>query len=188
MRRDRKFNNAFSILTNLEFSSSSNALHKNKGENGLTFMGIYQVAHPDWVGWDRIIKTLLAQKGNVKEASIILMENTNLPDLVSDFYKKKYWDRARLDEILDQRIGEEIFIFGVNVGMRTAIRKAQKLIGVVADGIIGSQTISALNSYEASKFDMEFDDIEKQYYADLIEKKPSFKCFENGWKNRAEAV
>jgi len=72
--------------------------------------------------------------------------------------------------------------------MRTAARKTQKLVGVVADGIIGNQSIKAINEFDEDLFDMQFDDLELQYYEDIIKKKPSFAMFRNGWKNRALTV
>ncbi len=185
---DNNFIKSFNILMGLEFSNPSNALHKNKGENGLTFMGIYQVAHPNWTGWARVEKELCIANDDIKLASRNLLAKTNIKDLVEDFYKKHYWNRAKLDEIDSSKKCDEIFVFGVNVGMRTAIRKTQKLVGAVADGIIGSQTIKAINEFHEGKFDMMFDDIEIQYYADIIERKPSFARFRNGWENRAKAV
>jgi lysozyme family protein len=185
---DSNFKKAFDILMGLEFSNPSNALHQNKGENGLTFMGIYQVAHPNWAGWGIIKEGIELHNGNIKEASKELYSSTRIQYLVEDFYKEKFWDRAKLDSVESGKKCEEVFIFGVNAGMRTSIRKTQKLVGAVADGIVGSQTIEAINKFPEGKFDMMFDEIEIQYYADIIKKKPSFKIFENGWENRARAV
>lgn len=176
------------ILFGLEFSNPKNALHKNKGENGLTYKGIYQTAHPKWDGWEIIEPLLKLNKNDIKSTSIELDVNNYLNDMVVRFYKSQFWDRARLSEINSQRKADEIFVFGVNVGMRTAIRKTQKLVGATADGIIGSQSIKAINDFDEDLFDMQFDDLELQYYDDIIARKPSFAMFRNGWKNRALAV
>ena len=72
--------------------------------------------------------------------------------------------------------------------MRAAIRKAQRLVKALPDGIVGSLTIKALNEFNPIIFDMVFDEIEKKYYDDLIEKKPSFAVFKKGWHRRAKAV
>lgn len=189
------FNKAFNILMKLEFNSPKNALHKNKGENGLTFMGIYQVAHPDLKIWEIISQTIAMlydsekeEKELISNVSVVLSQDNELKEKVKQFYKKTFWDRAKLDCVNSQKICEEIFIFGVNVGMRNAIRKAQKLIGAIPDGIVGDQTIEALNCCQEDYFDMAFDEIEKRYYADLISKRPSLSIFERGWNKRADAV
>ncbi len=44
------FRKSMEILLKLEFNNPHDALHKNKTENGFTFMGIYQGAHASWSG------------------------------------------------------------------------------------------------------------------------------------------
>ena len=171
------FLKAFKELMLLEYSSKYNMLHKNKGENGFTFMGIYQLAHPLWGGW-KIIKK---HNYNVEK----ITNDKILIDKVKNFYYLNYWTRARLDSVIHFRIALEIFIFGVNVGLRTAVRKTQKLIGVTDDGIIGKQTLRALNVQDVEYFDMAFDEIEIEFYESLIKRRPSFKIFLKGWKRRA---
>lgn len=179
---------ALTELFKLEFSSPRDALHVNPGENGYTFMGVYQAANPGLTLWAMVGSVLKKHGGNIRKASEELYRDPTALRIVEQVYKSAYWDKARLDLVDSQKIAEEIFIFGVNAGMRNAIRKAQKLIGAVPDGIVGSQTIKALNSFDVDKFDFSFDELEKQFYDDLIAKKPSFAQFKNGWYNRAEAV
>lgn len=179
---------ALAELYELEFPNPSRALHKNKGELGLTFMGVYQTAHPKWRGWEIITPIVNKLGGDIKKASKVLYSNQELRELVYRFYEKVFWKKMKLHKVESQKIAEEIFIFGVNAGKRTAIRKAQVLVGVVPDGIIGNQTLGALNKFDENVFDMKFDEIEIKYYDYLISKKPSFKVFKNGWHNRAMAV
>jgi len=183
-----KVEDSLKILFQLEFSIPHNALHKNKGENGLTYKGIYQSAHPKWDGWDIVNAALRFYDNDVKKSSYELFQNEDLDVLVVQFYKDSFWNRAKLSEITSQKKADEIFIFGVNVGMRTAVRKTQKLVGVTADGMIGTKSIAAINMYDEDLFDMQFDEIELKYYDDIIERKPSFAMFKNGWKNRALTV
>jgi lysozyme family protein len=91
----------------------------------------------------------------------------------------------RLDEINSQHIANEIFIFGVNVNWKIAIKEAQKLIGVAADGIIGTQTLKALNNYDEHVFDKKFDDVEIAYYEQIVKNKPHLAHNLKGWINRA---
>ena len=164
------FNDAFQILMRLEFSKPENALHKNPTESGWTFMGIYQ------------------DGGNIEKISRALYASENLRAQVRAFYKEAYWDRMRLDEISSQLKANEMFIFGVNVGVKPAVRVAQQLVGVVNDGIVGDQTIAAINRYDEERFDKQFDRAELEYYNKLIEKNPRLKIYANGWRNRALAV
>lgn len=174
------------FLTRLEFSSPSFVLHKNETENGLTFFGIYECAHPNFKGWE-LVKQVLKGK-SLKEASVILYNNSDLVALVYEFYKREFWDKMRLDEVESDLKASEIFIFGVNVDTKPAVRVLQRLLNVTVDGVMGAQTLKALNAYDEGKFNVEFDSYEIAYYASLVSKNPKLKIYANGWKNRALAV
>lgn len=182
-----KFENSMKILLELEFNSPDNALEWNKTENGYTYMGIYEVAHPTWSGWD-IIRQKREQYQNLKECSRRLYEIDTLTEKVYDFYYAEFWKPYRLNEIKEQHKSDEIFIFGVNTGMKKAIKIAQGVVGVEIDGIIGSQTIKAINDCDYSFFDTTFDDKEIEYYKAIVQSKPNKSIFLNGWINRAEEV
>jgi len=176
-------------LKALEFDNPLNVLHKNAGENGYTYFGIYQTAHPKWSGWREIYRMLKIHK--MSRASHLLYKNQNLTRKVYSFYKDEFWDEMKLDFIHSQKIADELFIFGVNTNPRKAIRKAQKLIGVKVDGWIGQNTIKALNNYDAKKFDIEFDLIEIAYYKFISfvgKNRAKNRRFYRGWVNRAKAV
>lgn len=181
------FNEAFQILTRLEFSKPEDALDRNPTESGWTFMGIYQNAHPGWKGWDKILGAL-AHGGDIEKISRALYASENLRAQVRQFYKEAYWDRMRLDEISSQLKANEMFIFGVNVDIKPAVRVAQQLVGVVNDGIVGDQTVAAINRFDEERFDKQFDRAELEYYNKLIEKNPRLKIYANGWRRRANAV
>lgn len=182
------FKESMKLLTFLEYSNDmSKLLHKNKGEDGLTFYGIYESANPLWAGWYEIKKQLKITP-NLKECSLILSKNEGLMNMANAFIKASYWDKAKLDSVHSQKIADEIFLFGFNVGMKIAIKKAQKLVGVSVDGLIGNKTLQALNSFDENKFDVEFDIEEKEYYDLIIKNKPQYLQFKNGWFKRADFV
>ena len=172
----------------LEFSDSSTALEKNPTEPVYTYMGLYYKAHPEWAGWSIVQSTLEKCKGNMKWASSVLYKNQELTELVYGYYKRRFWDLARLDEVQNQNTADEIMIFGVNVGMIKAIKTAQKLVGVKEDGRVGKETLNALNTFDSEKFDEDFDKLEIAYYDALVEKNPERKIYAKGWRSRAEAV
>ena len=181
------FSEAFQILMGLEFSRPEDALDKNPTESGWTFMGIYQPAHPHWEGWGEVLGAL-ARGGDIEKISRALYASEKLRAQVRAFYKEAYWDRMRLDEVASQVKANEMFIFGVNVGIKPAVRVAQQLVGVVNDGIVGDQTVAAINRFDEERFDKQFDRAELEYYNKLIEKNPRLKIYANGWRNRALSV
>lgn len=178
---------AMKILMGLEFSNPENALHKNPTESGYTYMGIYQKAHPKWIGWS-IINEYLGIYKNIKIASKNLYENEALTRLVNLFYKKMFWDKANLDSITSQKIADEIFIFGVNAGMPIAIKTAQRLVKINPDGDVGEKTINILNNFDENVFDSGYDLLEQKHYDMLIERNPKLKIYANGWRNRSLAA
>lgn len=175
------------VLYKAEFSSPDDALEINETENGYTFMGIYQEENPDWAGWD-IVNQMMKQYGDIKTVSRLLYQNEEMQECVADYYKKEYWDRARLDEVNSQKIANEIFIFGVNAGMSVGVKKAQEVVGVDNDGVIGKMTLKALNEFDENVFDFAYDEEEIEYYKAIVANKPQKARFLNGWINRAHLV
>lgn len=185
---NKKFIDAMDILKEVEHSNRNDKLlHKNTGENGLTFFGIYQSAHPNLKIWKTINKYLEIEP-DIKKCSLLLSNVGDLKDEVYRFYKKEFWDKMQLDKVNSEHICNEMFIFGVNVGYVTCIKETQKLIGVTADGIIGNITLGKLNQVNEVWFDKEFDKVEMAYYERLVEQKPHLAINLKGWFNRAARV
>ena len=181
------YTQAFNLLMSLEFSRPENALHKNPTENGLTFMGIYEAAHPNWQGWGQVRAAINAY-GDLKKASVALYNDDALVNLVASFYKTNYWNALNLDSVDSQIKTNELFCFAVNVGTKSAVRVLQNMLGLTSDGIMGQKTLRALNNYNERAFDVDFDRAEIAYYRNLIRKNPRLGIYERGWENRARSV
>ena len=180
--------NSMALLKQVEHSNRNDKLlHKNKGENGLTFFGIYEAAHPNWKGWS-IIKRYLANEPDIEKCSTILANVSDLTKLVYEFYRHEFWNKADLDSIAEQRKADEIFIFGTNAGIQVAIKKAQELVGVIVDGDVGPKTLKAINEYDVEKFDVFYDLEEKEHYDTLIARRDALRINQKGWYNRANFV
>jgi lysozyme family protein len=185
------FKESMKILAQLEHENdNSKMLHQNGGENGLTFWGIYQSAHPNLTLWN-IIKGYLISHKDIKIASKLLAENKDVMNSVYDFYKKEFWDKMNLDLVISQHKANEIFCFGVNVNWITAVKETQRLLGFNSsnvDGLMGMVTLSKLNNFSEKGFDIEFDKVEIAYYDLIIKRKPYLAKNLKGWKNRAYYV
>jgi len=176
------------ILYKAEFSNPDNALEWNKTESGWTFMGIYQSAHPTWTGWNIVNEKLRQYNGDRKKVSPLLYDNNRMREYVEWFYKREFWDVGKLDNVVSQHTASEIFIFGVVANMPPSIRKAQELVGVEVDGIMGAQTLKALNEFDEKVFDYEFDEEEIEYFKATVARNPQKARFLDGWINRAHLV
>ena len=171
------------MIKDVEFSNDNSLLlHKNDGENGLTYFGIYESAHPNWYGWN-IIKRYLANVPDLKKCSIVLSNVMDLNQKVEEFYKKEFYDKMKLDLINSEHKQLELMCFAINTNPVRCIKKVQELIGLEVDGIIGNKTITALNNYNDELFDKLFDEKEIEFYNSLDEAR--FGKFKKGWRSRA---
>ena len=182
---------AIKILAFVEHNNdNTQVLHKNKGELGLTFWGIYQTAHPTLKIWNTINQYLKIEP-DFKKLGQALVNNNEIMKDVEDFYKIHFWDKMKLDEVHSQHIANEIFIFGANVNWKVAAKETQKLIGLTGDdvdGFIGKNTLEILNKFNENKFDREFDEVEMRYYEKIALNKPHLAVNLKGWFNRARYV
>lgn len=179
------FNRAFAVLKPLEFNSGTE-LHKNSGESGLTFCGIYEGANPKWGGWERVNAVFADCGADIKKASRELSADGELMAAVGDFYRDHFWERIKGDEIDSQKIANMLFAAAVNMGAKVAVRAIQQVVGVASDGVIGKQSLAAINRGDAEVLADEFADALKYRYAQIAAVQPSKKQFLNGWINRVE--
>lgn len=115
-------------------------------------------------------------------------------------YKKRYWDKMRLDEVYkySPRIAEELFDSGVNMGVSRAGVFLQRSLNLLTasklkvDGQIGKKTLRALEKYKNKRgsngksvlFKM-LNGLQTSFYITLAERRVKDKKFIYGWiKNR----
>ncbi len=147
-------------------------LHEVPGDTGgMTYAGISRNNWPNWPGWG------------------LIDINPKQPDrairlLVEDFYQDNYWNRLRADSIAIQAVAESIFGFGINAGIRTAVRLAQSACGAIADGSIGPNTLAALNGTDSVAFMDRFAIAKMKRYAAICNSNRQQSKFLLGWLNR----
>lgn len=183
------FPQAFLKLVDAEYSANpEDFLHQNTGENDITLGGIYRVANPLSFDWQFVDKIIHACNGDIQRASIILYSDSTTKKHVFEFFKEHYWDIIRLSEVQDQNMAEEIFLMGVVSHPITAVKLAQRLVRTKPDGIIGTNTLKALNIYNPQAFDKQYDNFEKKHFDLIIERNPKLAINKRGWYNRAVLV
>jgi len=112
------------------------------------------------------------------------------PVTATTFYHVYFWQHYRLGEIHDQRVATKLFNCFVNMRGKTAALIAQRAANdlranVVEDGVLGTQSFSAINELDHQKL---FDCIKWrmwQTYRAIIDHDVSQEQFANGWSNRA---
>jgi lysozyme family protein len=94
-------------------------------------------------------------------------------------YKKDWWEKLNLHRF-SKAVSFQIFDSAVNHGPSAAIRMVQRAVGVLADGIVGEKTISAIRKIDPDDFVLKF-------LAERIEfftKVSTFSIYGRGWMNR----
>ena len=148
------------------------------GDNGgETCCGITRKYNPAWPGWNVIEKQKLA----TGKADITARD---LRQCVEQFYLGE-WNILCLDAVRSQKIADQIFQAFINIGSR-AVRWAQNLAGSVADGVMGPQTVGALNKCDDLTFCRDYADLQCKFYESIVERDPTQKKFLRGWLERAK--
>lgn len=113
-------------------------------------------------------------------------------DDAADLFYKNFWLPCHCDELPD-RIAFVVFDTAVNTGVKQASKFLQRVIGVKDDGVIGKDTLAAVDEmfmdYEMSEDFMVAEYMKKraQFYKDIVKKRPSQEVFLKGWLNRTSA-
>jgi len=137
---------------------------------GMTYAGIARNPNPHWPGWNLIDHGAL--------------NNPLLTGMVRNFYKAEFWDRIRGDEITNSVVAESIFNFGVNTGVKVAIKLAQLIVGATPDGAVGDVTLQKLNAIDGEAFRKAYALAKITRYADICNKNRTQSRFLLGWINR----
>lgn len=99
-------------------------------------------------------------------------------------YKAFYWDLVMGDSIKSYAVAVMLFDQAVNRGISSAVKQAQKVAGVIADGVMGPGTLKALNSIQESSFVKSYAAASRSFYESLVTNDPSQSVFLKGWLNR----
>ena len=140
------------------------------------------VNHPKDPGGETnlgVTKRVYEEWGGTKDMKDLEVED------VAPIYRKNYWDRIKADD-LPSGLDLCVFDFGVNAGTGRAAKYLQSMIGTVADGGIGPNTLKKLDEYLEEN---SVEDTIKNYQAErqsYYESLSTFETFGRGWTRRVE--
>lgn len=118
-----------------------------------------------------------------KEATKKEVKNLDI-DTVRKIYKQNYWDRLKLNHIIDSRFADILFDQAVNRGTRRVAEQVQKMVGVKQDGVIGPITLKAINNMDSKKMMIDFVKSTQDAYVSIVVNNPSQLVFLSGWIKR----
>ena len=101
--------------------------------------------------------------------------------------KKVFWDFFQADFILNQSIAEFIVDWGYNSGRVTVAKKLQKLLNVSADGLIGVQSLNAINCADQQNLFDALKVARRVFIDNIVEQRPDQAVFYRGWINRIDS-
>ncbi len=170
--------------------------HDPNDAGGETYKGIARVYNGNWSGWAIIDY----HKGDSDFPS--LLDNiVGLQNSVHSFYKEKYWDVNKLDNVNDQDIAEDMFDTGVNMGVGRAAKFLQKTLNylnrngslydeLVVDGAIGPASLRSLNIVlddgdERILLTM-LNVLQGEHYMNYMDNNPSQRRYARGWFRRVQ--
>ena len=138
------------------------------------------VNHPKDPGGETnlgVTKRVYEEWGGTKDMKDLTVED------VAPIYKKNYWDRVKGDQ-LPSGLDLCVFDFGVNAGTGRSAKYLQTMIGTVADGGIGPNTLKKLDGYveeHGLNETIKSYQVERQKYYESLS---TFETFGRGWTRR----
>ncbi len=101
--------------------------------------------------------------------------------------KKIFWDYFLADLILNQSLAEFIVDWGYNSGRKTVAKIVQRLAKVTVDGIVGPQTVTAINCADQELLFNALKIERKVFLNNIIKRRPDQIVFYDGWMNRVNS-
>lgn len=157
-----------------------------------TYCGISRIYWPEHPIWDRVdmAKRELGNY-NAETLSEYLGHDHEAQRIVKQFYAE-WWDRMRLSEIKNQKVANFIFQYAINRGEKEVILILQmacvsnnrKLSDDFIDGIIGKDTISAVNAMEQKVVISALATVQQYGFFKKIQEQPDQIANKDGWSWR----
>ncbi len=119
----------------------------------------------------------------IPKPSVSDLKNISFEEWI-DILKTLYWDRWQADNINNQSIANLLvdWVWGSGV---YGIKYPQQLLHVVVDGIVGVNTLTAINNYtNQEELFHKLWNRRKQHFESIVQRDPSQKVFLKGWMNR----
>lgn len=99
-------------------------------------------------------------------------------------YYKKYVKWPGFDKIEDDPLKAQLIDFGVNSGPQRAILALQTILGTEQDGLLGPETLTALEASDATKTNNKLVIERIKMFCNIVIRNPSQLKFLRGWINR----
>lgn len=160
---DNNFDKSFALV----LKSEGGYVNNPKDPGGETMMGVTKSAWSTWLK-----RTIMPGE----------MAKLTVAD-ITPFYKALYWDKAYCNQ-LPAGVDYMAFDAAVNMGVGQSIRLLQKSLGCVPDGVIGRNTMTAINNAKSADLVDKYSAQKEMFYRSLA----LFSTFGKGWLSRVAQV
>ena len=103
-------------------------------------------------------------------------------------FKSGYWDKWKADDIENQSIADIVVDWAWASGTVTSIKQVQKILGVAVDGIVGNDTLTAINIAGQRILFAKIHSRRIEFVENIVKRDPSQARFLKGWKNRINSL
>lgn len=103
-------------------------------------------------------------------------------------FKSGYWDKWKADNIENQSIANIVVDWAWGSGAATSIKQVQKILGVAVDGIVGDDTLTAINIAGQRSLFVKIHNRRIEFVENIVKRNPSQARFLKGWKNRINSL
>ena len=103
-------------------------------------------------------------------------------------FKSGYWDKWKADNIENQSIANIVVDWAWGSGAATSIKQVQKILGVAVDGIVGDDTLTAINIAGQRSLFVKIHNRRIEFVENIVKRDPSQARFLKGWKNRINSL
>ena len=140
--------------------------------------------------WGVTQKTLAAYRG-----AITTDEDVRALELMEarEIYRELFWERLNLDVVSRPQIAIAVFdasaLMGGTIAAFNAQIACQRIgFGIEIDGIIGPQTLEALNNARVQSWIPVFQECLQKRITRIIARNPKNEKFEAGWRSRVKRL
>ena len=122
-----------------------------------------------------------------KEATVEQLKNITDEQWLHIF-KCGFWDKWKADDINNQSIADIVVDWAWASGTVTSIKQVQKILGVAVDGIVGNDTLTAINTADQRTLSDKIHSRRIEFVENIVKRDPSQTRFLKGWKNRINSL
>jgi lysozyme family protein len=134
----------------------------------------------NWTGGRVNVGKLIGTKFGIAANTYPDLDIPNLTlEQAKEIYFRDWWLKAGGD-VFDFAIVAQLWDFAINAGMSSARRALQRAAKVADDGIVGPNTIKAVNAMTVTDVIMRFNAQRIRYYTSLS----TWPTYGKGWANR----